>query len=301
MPFLQTIDLTIRLKGGILLAMRSKETLGKRKKSSGRKINPDIPDLFSLPEVPLTAAFMRRAVAAYLAEQCPAGLAFRVPARISRYQADVAAFWVEFSGRGKNQLAKVERTVAVDIFTDREECLPECAEAAELAKELRALRLLRFEMERQIREKEPWLAVDGELFPEFRTFDYSATGNREYIKLMRKHSRLQHALFKGSRLELVRSAGVADYLYIAVPAGEVMPEDIADGWGLLHIFSDGRVKVARVASRQQCSGDSRMHLALNIASRSMESVLFREGIEIKGEEVKFFRPPRKRNKLLIGG
>ncbi len=272
----------------------------KKSSEGGKKSGMmETPELFFFSEDFLPVGVMRRAVAAFLAEQGPAGLAMHVPARISKYRADVAAFWTEYSGRGRNQLARVIRTVAVDIFTSRDDCMPECAEAAELARELRSLRLLRFEMERQIREKEPWLAVDGELFPEFRTFDYSASGNEEYRKLMRKHSRLQHALFKGSRLEHVRSAGVADYLYIAVPAGEVQPEDIADGWGLLHILPDGRVKVARVASRQQCTVESRLHLALNIASRSMDSVLFREGIELEKGKSKLLRPPKKRNRALL--
>lgn len=272
----------------------------KRNKPEKKQGIMETPDLFPLFEKKIPVSIMRKAVLAFLAEQSPAGAALRVPARINKYQADVAAFWTRHSAGGRNHLAGVERTVVVDIFTDRADCLPECADAAALARELRNLRLLRAEMERQIREKEPWLAVDGELFQEFRTFDYASSANSGYRKLMQKHSRLHHVLFKGSRLEHIRAAGVADYLYIAVPAGEVQPEDIADGWGLLYIWPDGGVKVVREACQQQCNTESRMHLALNIAARSLDSVLFREGVEIAPCGSKLLRPPKKRNKLLLG-
>ena len=279
---------------------RGAGTPAREEKKTARKVAVT-PDLFDMPRETLTQSVLRRAVAAFLAAQEPAGLAMRVPSRISRYLVDAAAFWVDRTGSGRNMVSRVSRTVAVDVFTDRGECLPECAGAAELARELRELRAARMRMEARIRENEPWLAVGGELFAEFRTFDYASSSDAEYQKLMRRHSRVQHALFKGSRLEKVRAAGVADYLYIAVPAHVVEPEEIADGWGLLHVYPDGGIRVARVATRQNCSAESRLHLAFNIAACSVESVLFREGVSVdRRGRIRLCRPPRRRLKPLFG-
>ncbi len=249
-------------------------------------------DLF-IPPPPPSPQFMRQAVLAYLAGQSPAGLALRVPARIRKYKADAAAFWVESQGKHN----RLSRTVAVDIFRTRAECVPACADAAELMKELKELRRERIRLEAHIRETEPELAVSDELFTEFSSYHYASSRNSDYHKLLRRQGKIQHALFKGSRIEAVRQAGVADYLYMALPAGELEADELADGWGLLHVLPDGRIKVAKVAARQICCDESRLHLAFNIAMQAANNVLFANGVQLLGNgAIRFSRPPRRRCK-----
>ena len=78
MAFLQTFDLTIRLKGGILLVIMAEVKKKKSAKDSKKTGIMVTPELFPASGNVLPVSVMRRAVAAFLAEQCPAGIAMRV-------------------------------------------------------------------------------------------------------------------------------------------------------------------------------------------------------------------------------
>ena len=243
----------------------------------------------------VTPFVLRQAVLGYLAGQQPTAVGIRVPTRVKKFQVSMAACWIAPQSKQNH----IEKVVAIDIFDRREHCLPDCAEREELLATLKTLKLEKLKLEKVIRENEPELKDSDDLFEEFQSYDYSASRNTAYHKLLKQISRLQHVIYKGSRMELIRQAAVADYLYLAVPAGELAPEELADGWGLLHVFPDRQVKVVKVASRQQCNEEGRRHLALNIAATSLKSVLFANGVAVDEHlRVSFQPPPRRRRKRL---
>ena len=247
------------------------------------KALPAKPDKFS----------MLQAVLAYLAQSGAAGAALQVPCRLRKFQADAAAYYSCY----RKRINHLERTLVVDVYTDRNQCLPESAGRAAMLEELSELRENRTVMESQIRLDEPNLWVEEELFDEFRTFDYSRSTNKEYHKLCRRITSLQQSLYKGTRMEQLARADVADYLVMAVPEGMLNEKEIPDGWGLWYIMPDKSVKVAINPALQECSSESRLHLVQNIGHAALNCVLFANGIKIKSNnKARFTRPPRARRK-----
>ena len=247
------------------------------------KTLPAKPDKFS----------MLQAVLAYLAQSGASGVALQVPCRLRKFQADAAAYYSCY----RKRINHLERTLVVDVYTDRNQCLPESAGHAAMLEELAELREKRTLMEAQIRIDEPDLWVEEELFDEFRTFDYSRSTNKEYHKLCRRITSLQQSLYKGTRMEQLARADVADYLVMAVPEGMLNEKEIPDGWGLWYIMPDKSVKVAVNPALQECSSDSRLHLVQNIGHAALNCVLFANGVKIKSNnKARFTRPPRARRK-----
>lgn len=182
---------------------------------------------------------MRQAALGFLAAKLPAGVAGYVPARFRKYQVAAAAFWTRDFGKVK----QVVRTAIVEIYDHRDRCFADCADRRALLDAIHALRGEREQLEAQIRQEEPHLADTDDLFSELRTWHYERSANPDYRRLRRKLDKLQHTLYHGSRLERIRRAGVADVLYLAVPAGVLETDEIAAGWGLLYIYPDGRVEI----------------------------------------------------------
>jgi len=237
--------------------------------------------------------FILQAVLAYLAQSGAAGAALQVPCRLRKFQADVAAYYSCY----RKRINHLERTLVVDVYTARNQCLPESAGRSAILEELTALRDKRVEMEAQIRIAEPTLWVEEELFDEFRTFDYTRSTNKEYHKLCRRIASLQQSLYKGTRMEQLAKADVADYLVMAVPENLLSEKEIPDGWGLWYILPDKSVKVIVNPALQECSSESRLHLVQNIGHAALNCVLFAHGIKLKSNnKVRFTRPPRARRK-----
>ena len=166
-----------------------------------------------------------------------------------------------------------------------------------MLEELSELREKRTVMEQSIRIEEPDLWVEEELFDEFRTFDYSRSTNKEYHKLCRRINSLQQSLYKGTRMEQLARADVADYLVMAVPENMLSEKEIPDGWGLWYIMPDKSVKVVVNPALQECSSESRLHLVQNIGHAALNCVLFANGVKLKSNnKVRFTRPPRARRK-----
>lgn len=242
----------------------------------------------------LSALELRQAALGFLAAQHPAGVAGYVPARFRKYQVAAAAFWTRDFGRIK----QVVRTAIVEIYDHRDRCFADCAENRQLRDAIHALREEREKLEAEIRASEPHLADTDDLFSEFRTWHYERSNHPDYLKLRRRLEKLQHALYHGSRLERIRRAGVADLLYLAVPAGTLGEDEIAIGWGLIYIYPNGRIEVRREPETQYCESAARNHLALNIAAAAAGSVLFSAGVQLGGNgAVRFSRPPRRRPTL----
>ena len=239
---------------------------------------------------------MRQAALGFLAARRPAGVAGYVPARFRKYQVAAAAFWTRDAGKVK----QVVKTAIVEIYDHRDRCFVECADRRALLEAIHELRGERERLEARIREREPHLADSDDLFSEFRTWHYERSTDGEYRKLRRRLEKLQRALHHGSRLERIRRAGVADELYLAVPAGTLEADETALGWGLLHVFPDGTISVIREPDPQPCEPAARNHLALNIAAAAAHSVLFTAGVGVSsGGELRYYRPPRRRQKRTL--
>ena len=145
--------------------------------------------------------------------------------------------------------------------------------------------------------EEPYLRAEDELFDEFRSYDYSRSVNKDYHKLCRRIASLQQSLYKGTRMEQLAKADVADYLVIAVPENLLTLEEIPDDWGLWYIMPDRSVREIQSPARQECSEASRIHLAQNIGRAALNNVLFANGIKLLyNNKARFTRPPKARRK-----
>lgn len=235
---------------------------------------------------------LQQAVLAHLVKCGAAGAALHVPCRLKKFQADAAAYFSEYN----NRLNSVTHCTLVNVYCDRISCIPQCGGEA-VVRQLAELRSERSQLEQQIRIAEPQLQSDDELFDEFRSFDYSRSGNRAYHRLCRKIQSMQQSLYKGTPLELLARAQVADYLIVAVPENLISVEEIPDGWGLWYVCSDKSVVEIKTPMKQDCSPEARLHLVQNIGHAALNSVLFANGIRFNGDmEVKFTRLPRARRK-----
>lgn len=231
---------------------------------------------------------LQRAVLRWLEEtSSPTGSALDVVTRISRLRADVAAFWSvpmrNPNEEGPTQLLTPDRTVIVQCHVEREECWPDCIRSREILPQLRQLKTELQETESRIREEEPGLRDNNALFEEYAEWRYEKTANREYHQLKRAIEKMEHGLYHGTKFERIRSAQLADRLYLAVPAGVVEEKELADGWGLIWIEDDLSVRVVAEPEDRACLPLNRMHLVQNIAAAAKNSELLCRGIHQTGE------------------
>ncbi len=234
---------------------------------------------------------IRRALLAWILSQKPSGLACSVPVRISKYRADIAAFW---SVPGKRKHLTPEMTVLIEIRDSRDLCWPDCGRKEELLPLLRAEKDRKLHLQAEIRNTEPKLKDSDGLFEDCQHWNYEKSTNRAYHKCLRKIEEIEHSLYKGSRFEQIRRAGVADKLYLAVPENVVHPHELADGWGLLYV-SGRNVTLVKEADDWDCSLENRLHLIQNIASAASRDVLFANGLSVNPDGVvKFKRIPKRR-------
>lgn len=243
---------------------------------------------------------VRRAVMGWLAVQGAAGLADRVPTRIRKFQADAAAFWNVPRRRGSGDPGRFFvpcRTMIVECRASREACWPHCADSRDLVPRLRKLRRRALELEASIREAEPHLRAGDALFEEYSDWDYARSANPDYHQLRKEMLELERVVYRGTRFETMRTAGLADVLYLAAPENTVHPDELADGWGLLWIGGDRTVRPIREAVSQQCGEENRFHLVQNIAAVSARYVLFAHGVEVGSNGSVRFRPPPRRRRL----
>lgn len=247
------------------------------------------------PDSPFKPQNMKRAILGWLLSLKPSGAGICVPTRVSKFCADVAAFW---SSPGKKRLMQPTRTVIVEIRRTREQCWPDCSRQEELLPLLIEQKELRRSLETEIRKTEPELKDSDTLFPEYESWRYAESKNRNYRHCLRQIEKIEHALYEGSRFEQIRRAHVADFLYLAVPEGTVNPNELADGWGLINIKSDLSAQLVKEAESWNCPVANRLHLAQNIAASSRDTLFFAFGIRAgKDGKPKFSPiPKRRRNK-----
>lgn len=237
---------------------------------------------------------MKRAILGWLLTQKPSGVGVHVPTRVSKYCADVAAFW---SSPAKKRLLQPSKTAIVEIRRTREQCWPDCSRKEELLPLLIEQKELKNSLETEIRQKEPELKDTDNLFPEYEFWRYSESKNRKYRHCLKQIESIEHALYKGSRFEQIRRAHVADFLYLAVPEGTVDPKELADGWGLVNIKNDLTAIIIKEAETWNCPIPNRLHLAQNIAASSRDALFFSFGVRSgKGGNALFSPIPRRRRK-----
>lgn len=235
----------------------------------------------------------------------PAGAAQGVVTRISRIQADVAAFWNRparnRSEQGPTRILTPVRTAIFQCYANREEFWPEAGRSEQILPRLQDLRSQAVELEERIRQEEPELREDGTLFEELAQWRYDRSTNREYRRVRRQMDKAEHALYSGTKFERVRSADLADQLCLVVPAGLIAPDELADGWGLLWVNDDLSVTVAAEPVPRECLPANRLHLVQNIASAAAGSVLFAAGVrrQKRGRTV-FVKQPRGHRKPVPG-
>ena len=240
----------------------------------------------------LSPCDMKRAVLAWLVPQKPSGMALNVPTRVSKYCADIAAFW---SSPAVKRLMAPDKTMIVEVRRNREQCWPDCSRQEELLPMLREKKDEKASIEAMLRKTEPELKEGDTLFPEFESWNYKQTKNRTYHKCLKQLEEIEHALYKGSRFEQIRRAHVADYLYLAVPAGTVSPNEMADGWGLVNIKPDMSIELVKEADRWDCPDRNKLHLIQHIAAACRKSLLFSLGLNtLKSGKVSFLPIPKKR-------
>ncbi len=234
---------------------------------------------------------IRQALAAWVLKREPTGIGFKVPTRVSKFQADIAAFWSIQKGR----YLTPERTAIIEIRRGREECWPECSHQDKLLPTLRSLKEKREQLRAIIREQEPELRRDDNLFDEYVDWDYELSGNRSYHRCMKQIRETEKALYNGSRFEMIRRSGVANLLYLAVPDGTVSPDEIADGWGLIYWKNDLSVEVVRKPDIIACMEKARLHLIQKIAESDLHDFMHANGIRhIGGDRFGLTTAPRKR-------
>jgi len=235
---------------------------------------------------------LQRAVMKWLLEQDPpSGMATEVSTRISRYRADIAAFWSETKNNprrkhGPKRILKPTRTMIIECRSEWQDCWPDCARSRNLVEELRQEKEKREELQKKIRNQEPNLRCGDVLFSEYAEWRYEETANPEYHRLQEKIENLEAALLKGTKFEKIRRSEMADQLLLAVPTGLVQPPDMADGWGLLWINEDLKAEIVKTPETRECHVENRLHLIQNVAAAGTEKELFAAGV----------RPPAKKHK-----
>ena len=241
---------------------------------------------------------LRRAVLRWLlATENPTGAATDTITRLSKLRADIAAFWSRPvrnpHAEGPGQLWQPARTAMVQCFLSRQECWPDWSRSAELAPRLRDLKLRQHQLEAGIRESEPELRDGDALFDEYAEWRYDDTANRDYHHVRRDIEKTEQALYRGTQFERIRQAALADQLYLAVPAGLIQPEELANGWGLLWVADDLTVTVAATPEIRECHPENRLHLVQNIAAAGTGAVIFAMGLRAQTTgDLQFVQPPR---------
>ncbi len=236
----------------------------------------------------------------WLTRQGVAGLCTDVPTRLRRYKANVAAFWNTAvsnpSPNGPSKRYVPCETVLVECRRSREQCWPDTAKSNILLPQMLELKSRRAEMECEIRVCEPGLQDASVLFEEYSEWHYDKSDNPAYQKLRRQITKIEAALYKGSRFEALRKANVADSLYLAVPERTVHPHELAEGWGLLWISENQKLRVIAEAERRVCTDENRFHLVQNIAAMAQRHVLFSHGVYNQAEDYYIARQPRRRRR-----
>lgn len=238
----------------------------------------------------------QQAALKWLVKQHPSGIGFDVPTRVSRFQADIGAFW---SAPDRKKVMRPRKTVILELRFDREDCWPDIGERAHLLEKVREIKKEKQNLEAAIRVHEPHLRATDNLFEEIESWDYEHSANPAYHQCMKKLEEIQRALYAGSRFEQIRRAHAADFLYLAVPRHLIAPEELANGWGLLYINDDFKIEEVKKAQQEETTIEQKLHFVQNLAASCLKNTLFAAGVHVAGDgRITCTPPPRRRRKKL---
>ncbi|HBM15986.1 MAG TPA: hypothetical protein DD381_06555 [Lentisphaeria bacterium] len=238
---------------------------------------------------------LRRSVIGWLLKSTPSGIGYDVPTRLVKIRGNIAAFWSKTEIRKKKKYLVPCRTAIVEVRSNREDCISDCGKNSELKEILSQEKRNKLYFEASIREKEPELKLSDNLFSDIESWDYKKTKNKDYHKCCSLIERLERSINKGSTFEKIKSALLADSLYLAVPRGLIKKDELTEGWGLLYINNDMSVDLIVQTESCGCPIENKLHLVQNIAKSNISSLCFANGINLdKNNSPRFVRIPRKR-------
>jgi hypothetical protein len=213
--------------------------------------------------------------------------ATEVACPISRYRVDVAAY-VDRTPAPRGWRSAPARTVFIECKQSRADFLRDRVDGARLIAQRAELNRVREAMERrQIEAETPGLRrSEAALFPEFETWDFSASRERGYHALLRRLRRLDADLYGQTKFWTIARYGLADELWIAAPRGLLRAGELPAGWGLLEcdrpalrrrdaepdLFGGTPFTVRRPAPERAARSDFRLRTLRNIAAASSRAV-----------------------------
>lgn len=232
---------------------------------------------------------LRQAALAWLASEQADAVGLDVATNYKRFRAPVGAFWA-------SPERPAARSMLLELKPSRDACWPDHVQSQNLLPELRELKRERITLEAEIRQAEPHLRCSESLFEEYAEWHYDKSQNLEYVKLSEQISRVQAAIYRGTRFERLASARMANELYLVIPKGAVQGYELAEGWGLLWVDDNLQISVEVPAPQHHCQQENIDRFAASIAIAGKGSVLFTAGIELRGEAPEISRPPRRRRR-----
>lgn len=242
---------------------------------------------------------LRQSVLAFLLTLNPTALALKVPVKNHRLIISAGAVTCKYQASTKCNV--ITETIGVDIFTNRSDCLPACSNYNELALQLAELEEQKLAMEELIKVNEPELKISSDLFAdELEVYEYKDSQIYPYLPLIKQIERTRQAMYKGSKMELIRQSNTVDRLYLAVPENLIQKHELAPGWGLIYIYDNHQFKIIQEAPSHsnEVMPELRNHFLLNIARSSSNQVLFANGVRLnEGDSPTFTEPPRRRRKI----
>ena len=236
---------------------------------------------------------VRRAAIKWLLDSEPQAhpaIAVDVPTRGNMFKADIAAAWYQchrakLSGGHVAMVMEPRRTALVICSTSREDCWPECVDAERILSEISTLKQELRATEKSIRDNEPELRDANMLFDEFAVWNYSASKNKNYHRLVKEIGRLENTLFRGSRLAKLSGSQVANDIYMAVPKNTITPDEVISSWGLIEV--DVKTLEATLVKKSEplpAVPELQNHLALAIAAANTRQLADCHGLRINDDK-----------------
>ena len=174
---------------------------------------------------------------------------------------------------------RVARTVIVECKASRADFLTDARDADRLFKERSRLDSVRKAMEdRFVKVVEPHLRLEGSsLFEELDDWNFAESRLPSYRKLLDDFKLVEERLYGQSKFWTISHYRLADFLYLAAPAGLIRPHELPVGWGLLELDArnPAAMCVAVPAAPRKGNPRHRSRMLRNIAAAASRRLLSR--------------------------
>lgn len=178
---------------------------------------------------------------------CAAAVEVRCP--IARHRVDAAGYIdplpraaaraFQTPPLGSEPLSRGQRakSVIIECKQSRSDFLTDSRDVDELlAERTRVLRVRRTLEEQIVKVCEPQLRVSGSrLFPELEEWEFGRSRVASYRGVLADLRRIDEQLHGESKFWMLAHYRLADWLYLAAPAGVIRTREIPPGWGLLEM------------------------------------------------------------------